>query len=84
MSLIPSTETNSCSLGRPDMSRLSPKDRFAVLCSWFLGPKAENKPILSEGFDKIVEEIVKGRERYFPDELVSLAAVLFISLHLYL
>ncbi|PVF93464.1 PLP-dependent transferase [Serendipita vermifera] len=72
MSHSPSVETNNHRVGRPNLSQLNPKDRFAVLCSWFLGPRAENRHTLSRGFDMVVDQIVKGRKNYFADEPTSI------------
>lgn len=57
---------------RPDLDVLSSEDRFAVIASWFLGPRAENRDILANTFDMVVGEIATGRELYYPEDPVSL------------
>ena len=54
----------------PDLPTLSLQDRFAVIGSWFLGPRAENAGILSETTKLIVDEIETGRKEYFPEDPV--------------
>ncbi|KAF8328626.1 pyridoxal phosphate-dependent transferase [Amanita rubescens] len=56
----------------PDLPTLSLQDRFAVIGSWFLGPRAENAGILSETTKLIVDEIETGRKKYFPEDPVSI------------
>ena len=60
----------------PKLSMLSSEDRFALIGSWFLGPRAENADILSEMVKLIVHEVQTGRKRiflkiqYFPSILI--------------
>ncbi|KAM6489886.1 Pyridoxal phosphate-dependent transferase [Amanita muscaria] len=58
--------------GIPALPTLSLQDRFAVIGSWFLGPRAENAKILSETTKLILEEIETGRKEYFPEDPVSI------------
>ena len=52
----------------PDLSTLSSKDRFSLIGSWFLGPRAKNADILSEMVKLVAKKIQTDRKRYFPKD----------------
>jgi hypothetical protein len=57
-------------VARPCMQALNSEQKYAVMGSWFLGPKAENRSILEDTFKIVVDEIDRGRKKYFKDDKV--------------
>ena len=50
------------------------------ICASFLGPKAENHQVLYNNFAAIAGEILEARERFFPNDPVSVCSVLVIEI----
>lgn len=46
------------------------------ICASFLGPKAENHQLLFNNFATIAGEILEARERFFPNDPVSVCNAL--------
>jgi hypothetical protein len=70
MSQTPSDASSDTFPSPPDMATLTSHQQFAVIGSWFLGPQSENRRILADSFDIIVDEVATGREKYFPADPV--------------
>lgn len=54
------------------MEALNSEEKYAVMSSWFLGPKAENRKILDDTFKAVIDEVERGRKKYFKNDPVRL------------
>ncbi|KAL0575884.1 hypothetical protein V5O48_006084 [Marasmius crinis-equi] len=57
----------------PSDEKISRK-KYNTMGSWFLGPRGENRDLMTRKFAGIVERVCEGRKKYFPSDPVSLSS----------